>query len=351
MQKRLAWLFVALLCVSWVCAEEAKATTEPAENTEEGDVDPAEFAELRDEWEGSENETMMDPRKMEFHSLFEHNCSYMSVENNESEGCSLIQLTPNYNVEVMLPVYSKALNMTLFVPFLVRSGQKDTTFSRKTLAKFRVDNQKDNLTIIEDEYPAIPGEENILGVSFLDSSLLAIDFYSYEAGMLVNSRNKGVFTLNWPLDAFKDKQLEQKAAAISQKHRSLKKEVRRLQDRTAAKLSDLRKLGKKKEQTIARLQQHLAAVKANYSQQAGHNGTTINATSIPVNIPEEIKGTTGNATTAPDTEPETDIESDTDDDDSDAFEDPEADDDDEEPVKPKKKAPSKPKKNKMKVDL
>ena len=342
LRNGLSWVLLVLLCVSWMNAKKSE------EMEETGEMESGEGVE---DGELGENETMIEPQKLEFHSLLEHNCSYMNVNSNESEHCVLIQLTPNYNVEVMLPVYSKTLNQTLYVPFLVRSANKDTTFSRKTLSTFQVDGHRDNLTIIEDEYPAIPGEENILGVTFLDSSLLAIDFYAYEAGMLVYSKRKpGDFTLNWPLDAFKDKQLEQKAATISDKHRALKKEVKKLQHRSAAKLSDLRKMNKKKELTIVRLQQQLTEAKSNFTQGAATNGT------VPVavtNTTEEVHGTPGKTgTTAPDTESE--AIPDTEDDEPESIEDlePEDEEEDEELVKPKKKRPAKSKKpKKMKVDL
>ena len=316
---------------------------------ETGDMEGVESIETED------NETISETRRPEFHSLFEHNCSYKNINENETEGCAMIQLTPNYNVEVMIPVYSKAINQTLYVPFLIRSAQKDTTFSRKTLSTFQVDNDRDNLTLIEDDYPAIPGEDNILGLSFLDQSLLAIDFYSYEAGMSVNLKSGGIFSVNWPLDSFKDNQLESRAADITQKHRRLKKQMKKLQTRSATKLSDLRKLAIKKDKTIAALQQRLVEVQMNSTNQ-----TEENAVLPGTNNTNETYGTPGKiGTTAPDTEPESELESETDlgpESEEEPTEEQEQEEDEEyeEQVKRKGKKKGKragSKKRKMKIDL
>ena len=197
-------------------------------------------------------------------SLFQSNCSYKS-EIIEEE-CEHLQVTFTNNVEILLPVHSKTPNKTLFVPFYVRTLEKATTFSKAALEKLEVKSDHDTLLIIDRKVNPRIGQENILGQDFLQNCLLAIDFISFEAGIAIKTANGTFYTLNWPIDSFKDHSMQTEAARIIKKYHKLKKTVTKMKSTHTEKMQELNERAKQQESKLATLQQKIAEkTKANNS--------------------------------------------------------------------------------------
>ena len=220
MGRGIALLVLALLCMSYVhCGSSKKADKNLTDS------------ELYNE---TEEEDLFEAPK----SLFESPCAYKNMSVFTDEFCEQIALTNNYQIEVLMPVYSEVINDTLFVPFLVLTQQKKTTFSKKTMESLKISNDR-TVTLAEISFRATTGDENILGLDFLDNCLLAIDYFAFEAGIAVNKGNETAYSINWPLDSFKNAKLKSKTEKLVRRYKKLVYAVKKLKKRHAKKITQL----------------------------------------------------------------------------------------------------------------
>ena len=93
----------------------------------------------------------------------------------------------------------------------------------KEQLELRIDGDNQNITVLDIEVIARKGEENIIGMNFLEHCLLAIDFYYRDAGFAVYREDGKQYAANWPLNSFRDVNLEDNIDHVEQSHKLLKK--------------------------------------------------------------------------------------------------------------------------------
>lgn len=209
----------------------------------------------------SNNKTeVKQPAEPIFQSFFESNCSYKTKAQLKTLNCEEIQFTRNYQVEVLLPIFSKIAKEEIYVPFLIKANQKKTTFSRKALKMIGA-SEGENVLMVNKSLPVVVGEENILGLDFIDDCQIAMDFFDFEVGMAVNGKNGSIHAINWPLDSFKDEGLETKASEVKKKHAKLKQKFGKMTGRHTDRLKKLKEKSQEKENQIKTLTKKLAQLK------------------------------------------------------------------------------------------
>ena len=183
-------------------------------------------------------------------SLFESNCTYKTTDELSEDKCIGILLTKERTVEVMIPITPIGANYTIYVPFEIDPAHNETTLSIVAQQKLRVDKDNENLTMAGREITVKKGEENLLGLNFLENCLLAIDFFSNEAGLNIYNEDGTHYVLNWPLDTFKDMKLEEKANKLVKQHTELKKEYKEIMKTFDKEVSELKTVLKKKDKIV-----------------------------------------------------------------------------------------------------
>ncbi len=205
-----------------------------------------------------ENETEEDEEEQARHkSMFESPCAYKNGTVFSEMFCEQIVLNSNYQVEVLLPVTVPSFREEIYVPFLVQHKRRITTFSRKALDLLNTEGEGASIEVVGKRIPANLGDENILGLDVLNDCLLAIDFFSFEAGMAVNTKN-GTYSLNWPLESFKNAKLRKRMGKITKKYMRLTKAYDKQKHRHYDKVEALRDAIKERENILARLQARAA---------------------------------------------------------------------------------------------
>ena len=194
-------------------------------------------------------------------SVFESNCTYKKTTEINEDQCDTIQLTKDMNVEILLPVAPIDANYTLLVPFILDPYHNETTLSLEGQKKLRIDNDGQNITILDKELNIKKGEENVLGLNFLETCLLGMDFTTKEAGLNVHSEEGVEYGLNWPLESFKDLHLEKKASDAASKHSILKKSYQEMAKSYSVKVDQLKAVLRQKDKALKVLKSKYKAKK------------------------------------------------------------------------------------------
>jgi hypothetical protein len=246
MRQGLAILVLALLCMSFVHCEKAK------------EVDTGNYTDS-DLYNETEDDDLLEEGPK---SLFESPCAYKNLSVAVEEFCEQISLSNNYQIEVLMPVHSEIINDTILVPFLIRPQQKRTTFSKKAMEALKINNDRTNVVLGEITFRVTPGDENIIGLDFLDNCMLAVDYFAFEAGISVKKGNETIFSLNWPLESFKNAKLKSKTEKLVRKYKKMVYAVKKVKKRHAKKLTQLQEEINERNEMIAEMQRKNVAEKA-----------------------------------------------------------------------------------------
>ena len=249
------------IIISLVCGQEAGTAKDipVKQDVEEGEGEGMDVL---------ENMTSPKPiREWPKTSLFESNCTYNKSDSVNEDDCNVIQLLPDRQVEVLLPVVPVGANYSILVPFLVKPAINSTSLSIQGQKNLGVDQDNQNLTILDRELIVKRGEENILGLDFLQHCLLAIDYFSRDAGLAIYDESGAQYAMNWPLESFKDPMLEAVASHKSRKHKLLKKTYKKLAEQYTNEVSELKRGINKQDQLIHSLKAKLSAFDDTFQSQ------------------------------------------------------------------------------------
>lgn len=161
-------------------------------------------------------------------TLFDSNCSYKNASEISNRECQVIQLIKDHGVEVILPVKTVGMNYSVLVPFVVDPTSNETTLSLDAQLRLSFETDNQNLTILSIVVQAKKAEESVIGLDFLENCLLAMDFTASEAGLDVTGEDGRHFSLNWPLESFRDRKGEKRVGMLEEKYAQLKHTMREL---------------------------------------------------------------------------------------------------------------------------
>lgn len=187
-------------------------------------------------------------------SLFDSMYSYLIVNPlNKTKDGYKIQLTRNYDIEIILPVYDFNKNMTILIPFLIDSNQEDTTLSQKSMQKIGFDNVTTNYSIFNKTFLIKNSTENKIGRDFLKDCILAVDYANFKASLQILSNSKPIFTYNWPLESFKDVHSEKMLEKINKNYNIGKDLYTKEQAQHAEEINTLTKTLKQRDKVLSTL--------------------------------------------------------------------------------------------------
>ncbi len=187
-------------------------------------------------------------------SLFKSNCTYRKVsEVSDEQECNKVQLSKEYNIEILLPVTLEDVSQSIFVPFIIDPSVNEITLSLEAQQKLGIDRDMQNVTILHSVIPARKAEESVIGLNFLEESLVAIDFYAKQVGIEIGSQDGNKYQFNWPLDTFRDIHSEKVANRVAANFQRLKKKFERQQAAYKEEIKSLSKELKKKDKFVHKL--------------------------------------------------------------------------------------------------
>lgn len=155
-------------------------------------------------------------------SLFDSECAFKKIAGAiTEEDCYDVHYNNEYALEILLPV-DAADGTKYIVPFILDPSQAETTFSLKAQKILGMTRDNENFNILYRSIPVKRGEENILGLGFLDESKMALDFYYREVGIHFSTGDGEEYELNWPLESFKDVKYEKNIGKMAKQYQKVK---------------------------------------------------------------------------------------------------------------------------------
>jgi len=195
-------------------------------------------------------------------SLFDSKCAYKEVKGDiTNEDCYDIQYNNEYVLEILLPTDSADGKAKYIIPFIIDPSQSETTFSLKAQQVLGMTRDNENFNILYKTVTVKRGEENILGLYFLDETMMALDFYYREVGIHFTSNNEE-YELNWPLASFKDIKYEKTAGNLLKKYQKVKEEYEKRMETYKAQKEKLQELIDQRDLILAKLEEKKAELKS-----------------------------------------------------------------------------------------
>ena len=144
-------------------------------------------------------------------------------------------------------------NVTYFVPFLVDLSKYETTFSMEAQHRLEMARDGESFLIMFRSTAVRKGEENVLGLNFLDESLMAFDFYFREVGLYFGSSSGDDYELNWPLNTFKDIDTAEKVNKTTERYHKLKQYYDKLIAAQQKEIENFETIVKERDEIIKKL--------------------------------------------------------------------------------------------------
>ena len=203
------------------------------------------------------NEGIREIKIPDLQSLFDSNCTYKKYEEVEKGACQLILFTQSNEIEVLLPIIQIGGNTSILIPFTLNMAQNETTLSSKAQDLIHMVNDTHNITILEKDVEVRKGAKNVLGMSYLEQSIVAIDFLSKEAGLASYTEEGREYLLNLPLESFRKDPKQKNITHVAKKHKELKLVMKKLVKDHETERQAIKDEIKKKEKDIKALKKQL----------------------------------------------------------------------------------------------
>eukprot|EP00826_Nyctotherus_ovalis_P059143 TRINITY_DN819_c0_g1_i19.p1 TRINITY_DN819_c0_g1~~TRINITY_DN819_c0_g1_i19.p1 ORF type:complete len:254 (+),score=112.22 TRINITY_DN819_c0_g1_i19:210-971(+) len=196
-------------------------------------------------------------------SLFDSHCAFKQITGAITEDdCYDVHYNNEYVLEILLPVDAAAENTKYIIPFIIDPSQLETTFSLKAQQILGMTKGSENFNILYKSVPVKRGEESVLGLNFLDETMMALDFYYREVGIHFTSANEDEYELNWPLETFKDVKSETKAGNVMKKYQKMKQKYDELLEQQKKKRKKITALLDDREMILAKLDVKMSELQA-----------------------------------------------------------------------------------------
>ena len=147
---------------------------------------------------------------------YEKQCYYKSLKATETLPCERLYITDDYKIKALFLAEHPNTDETLWIPFTINPKQEINTLTKEAMEKLRMGDLR-NLFVLHELTFIDIGDENVLGMEYLRSCLMKINYTSNSVGLIVNTVYQNHNMVNWEM-AMEDEETENKKEKLKKKY-------------------------------------------------------------------------------------------------------------------------------------
>lgn len=125
-------------------------------------------------------------------------CHYKTLEETEGVECLHVSMSDDYKIHALFPAQVYKNNTTMWIPFVINHKQNATTLTKEVMDKLGIENDR-LVLILNGTAFVVTGEENVIGLDFLRSCYIIMNYTKRLVGMVIYDIYSEIHLLNWPM--------------------------------------------------------------------------------------------------------------------------------------------------------